>query len=103
MTIPVVRRFSTHEDARHAAARLAGAGIAPDQVSLVDEHRGEVGGTVLTVQASDVQAAQVAKLLPDGAVEAGPAAPPDGMAQLRTSAPAYAAGADANIGTPGSG
>ena len=103
MTIPVVRRFPTHGDARHAAARLAEAGITPDQVSLVDEHRGGVGGTVLTVQASDTQAAQVAELLPEGVMEAGPVAPPDGMAKLRTSAPAYVAGADANIGTPGTG
>ena len=103
MTIPVVRRFPTHEDACRAAARLAGAGIAPDQVSLVDEHRGGVGGTVLTVQASDAQAAQVAELLPEGTTDAGPAAPPDGMAQLRTSAPAYVVGADASIGTPRTG
>ena len=103
MTIPIVRRFPTHEAARHAAAHLAAAGIAPDQVSLVDEHRGGVGGTVLTVQASDTQAAHVAELLPEGVAEARATTPPDGLAQLRTAAPAYVAGADANIGRPDAG
>ena len=100
MTIPIAHLFDTHEQARQAAGRLEQAGIPHDQVSLVDQHSGGQGGTLLTVQASPEQAALAASLLP-GTQDAHQAAPRTDLSGLEGAAPAYVAGGTANLGTPG--
>lgn len=100
MTIPITHLFDTHEQARQAASRLEQAGISHDQVSLVDQHSGGRGGTLLTLQASPEQATLAASLLP-GTQAAAQAAPPAGLSGLEGAAPAYVAGGTANLGTPG--
>ncbi len=102
MTTPIAHLFDTHEQARHAAARLEQAGIPHDQISLVDQHSGGQGGTLLTVQASAEQAALAASLLP-GTQAMDQTAPQTDMSQLNESAPAHVAGGIANLGTPGPG
>lgn len=102
MTTPIAHLFDNHQQARQAAARLEQAGIAHDQISLVDQHSGGRGGTLLTVQASAEQAALVANLLP-GIQAADQAAPQTHMSHLDGPAPAHVAGGIANLGTPGPG
>ena len=102
MTTPIAHLFDTHEQARHAAARLEQAGIPHDQISLVDQHSGGRGGTLLTVQASAEQAALAASLLP-GTQAPDQAAPQTDMSRLNGPAPAHVAGGIANLGTPGPG
>ncbi|HEY0204108.1 MAG TPA: hypothetical protein VGC15_08170 [Acetobacteraceae bacterium] len=102
MTTPIAHLFDTHEQARQAAARLEQSGISHDQISLVDQHSGGRGGTLLTVQASAEQAALVADLLP-GTQATDEAAPQTDMSRLNGPAPAHVAGGIANLGTPGPG
>ena len=102
MTTPITCLFPSHEQARQAASGLEQAGIPHDQVSLLDQHSGGHGGTLLTVLASSEQAAVVASLLP-GAAPAAEDAPLTDTAALRGGAPAYVAGGTANLGTPGPG
>lgn len=102
MTTPIAHLFGTHGQARQAAARLEQAGISHDQISLVDQHSGGRGGTLLTVQASVEQAALAADLLP-GTQATDQAAPQTDMSRLNEPAPAHVAGGSANLGTPGPG
>ena len=102
MTTPIAHLFDTHEQARQAASHLERAGIPHDQISLVDQHSGGRGGTLLTVQASAEQAALVANLLP-GTQAMDEAAPRTDLSNLDEPAPAYVAGGTANLGTPGPG
>lgn len=97
MTIPLAYLFPSHGQARQAAGRLHQAGVAQDQVSLLDQHG---GGTLLTVQATAEQAALVATMMP-GVPRPGDAAPRTDMTGLEGGAPAYVAGGAANLGTPG--
>ncbi len=102
MTTPIAHLFDNHEQARQAATRLEQAGIPHDQISLVDQHSGGRGGTLLTVQASAEQAALAADLLP-GNQATDQAAPQSDMSRLNGPAPAHVAGGIANLGTPGPG
>jgi len=102
MTTPIAHLFDTHEQARQAASRLEQAGVSRDQISLVDQHSGGRGGTLLTVQASAEQAALAADLLP-GMQATVQAAPRTDLSSLDEAAPAYVAGGIANLGTPGPG
>jgi len=102
MTPPIAHLFDTHEQARQAASRLEQAGVSRDQISLVDQHSGGQGGTLLTVQASAEQAALAANLLP-GTQATDQAAPRTDLSSLNESAPAHVAGGIANLGTPGPG
>ena len=97
MTTPIAHLFETHEQ-----ARLEQAGIAHDQISLVDQHSGGRGGTLLTVQASAEEAALAADLLP-GTQAVDEAAPRTDLSSLDDAAPAHVAGGTANLGTPGPG
>ncbi len=102
MTTPIAHLFDTHEQARQAASCLEQAGVSRDQISLVDQHSGGRGGTLLTVQASADQAALVANLLP-GTQATDQAAPRTDLSSLDEAAPAHVAGGIANLGTPGPG
>lgn len=99
MTTPIAHLFDTHEQARQAAAQLEQAGISHDRISLVDQHSGGRGGTLLTVQVSAEQAALAADLLP-GTQAAGQAAPQTDLSRLNGPAPAHVAGGTANLGIP---
>jgi len=102
MTTPIAHLFDTHEQARQATGRLEQAGVSRDQISLVDQHSGGQGGTLLTVQASAEQAALAASLLP-GTQATDQAAPQTDLSSLDEAAPAYVGGGIANLGTPGPG
>lgn len=104
MSSTVTRMFATHEEARHAAGALGQAGIGRDQVSLVDQHgdgqQAGTAGTLMTVQAPPGREGDIERLLSHGAATAQ-GAPEAGVKALGGAAPAYIAGATANIGVPG--
>ena len=100
MATVIKRLFATHGQARSTAEALVRAGIQHDRFSVVDQHSGGQGGTLLTVELLPEQAGLVESVLPGAAVGASDPSGA-GMATLHDSAPSYVAGGTANLGVPG--
>lgn len=99
------RLYPSHEAARQAATALGRAGIAHDAISVLDQvappGQAGRGGTVLTVRPEAGRAAEIERLLSGDGSGLDTGAPPAGLAGMDATAPAYVAGATANLGVPG--